>query len=88
MAIIYKRSKKRNAVWIIQYLDAGGDRRTVKGFTDKGLTEQLAARLEDEARLRRTGMIVPEVEKLTEQRISPLQGHIASFKESISHRSA
>ena len=29
----------------------------MKGFTDKGLTEELASKLEGEARLRSTGLI-------------------------------
>ena len=53
MAAIFKRNKKdRNEPYTIQYLDHLGKRCTVKGFTDKGLTEQLAARLEGEARMR------------------------------------
>jgi len=67
MATIYKRDKrKKNEPYSIQYVDHAGKRRTTQGFTDKGLSEQLAAKLEAEARLRRTGLIDPEQERLVE----------------------
>ena len=60
MASIFKRSKrKKNEPYWVQYTDHLGKRKTAKGFTDKGLTEQLAGKLESEARLRKTGMIDP-----------------------------
>ena len=46
MASIYKRRKGKNEPYSIQYIDHHGKRKTVKGFTDKGLTEQLAGKLE------------------------------------------
>jgi hypothetical protein len=64
MASIYKKgrdkSKKRATYWI-DYVEhdpeTGVDyRTTAKGFTDKGKTEQLAAKLEYEAHQRRTGL--------------------------------
>ena len=59
MASIFKRSKRKNEPYWIQYKDHGGKRRTAKGFTDKGLTEELAARLETEARLARPALLIP-----------------------------
>ena len=56
MASIFKRSKRKSEPYTIQYLDHDGKRKSVTGFTDKGLTEQLALKLETEARLRRSGM--------------------------------
>lgn len=84
MASIYKRHKRRkNEPWWIQYRDHEGKRRTVKGYTDKSLTEQLAARLEDEARLRRTGMIDAEQERFAQTRQSPIDPHLDAFEESL-----
>ena len=55
MATIYKRNKRqKNELYSIQYVDHAGRRRTTQGFTDKGLSEQLAAKLEANARMRRT----------------------------------
>jgi site-specific recombinase XerD len=83
MASIYKRSKNKNEPYTIQYVDHSGKRRTEKGFTDKGLTEQLAAKLEGEARLRATGLIDPEQERFAEHRLAPIDGHLAAFEESL-----
>ena len=47
MASIRKLSRdkgKKNKPYYIQYFDADGNRVTAKGFTDKALTEQLAAK--------------------------------------------
>ena len=62
MASIRKLSRdkgKKNRPYYIQYTDAEGNRITIKGFTDKALTEQLAAKLENEVLLRKRGMIDP-----------------------------
>ena len=67
MASIHKRTRdkgKKNKPYYIQYFDHEGKRQTAKGFTDKGLTEQLAAKLENEVLLRRRGMIDPAQERL------------------------
>jgi integrase len=87
MAAIYKRSKEKGACWEIQWKDENGDRRACKGFTDKGLTLQLAAKLEAEARMRRTGLIDPEQEKFLSHKQSPIQGHLDAFKLSLGDNS-
>jgi integrase len=87
MATIYKRSKKKNTPYTIQYTDHEGSRKTELGFTDKGLTEQLAAKLETDARLRRTGMIDPEQEKFLNHKQSPIQGHLDAFTSSLGENS-
>ncbi len=83
MASIYKRSKNKNEPYTIQYVDHLGKRRTEKGFTDKGLTEQLAAKLEGDARLRTTGLIDPEQERYAEHKLAPIGEHLAAFEESL-----
>jgi hypothetical protein len=48
VASVYKRKgdkARRSTCWCVAYADDTGKRRTVRGFTDKGLTQQLAARL-------------------------------------------
>lgn len=87
MASIFKRTNRKNEVYLIQYLDHEGNRKTEKGFTDKGLTEQLAAKLEGEARLRSTGMIDTQQERLAEIKQSPIDEHVDAFATSISERS-
>jgi hypothetical protein len=72
MASIFKRRKGKNEPYSIQYADHRGKRKTVQGFTDKGLTEQLAGKLETEARLRKTGLVDAAQERSMEIRNAPL----------------
>ena len=86
MASIYKRSrdkKKKNIPYQIEYVDADGVRRVVKGFTDKGLTEQLAAKLENEVMLRKRGMIDPLAEQLAVRRQSLVTDALDAFRRSM-----
>src|SRR5580704_1675746 len=83
MASIFKRRKGKNEPYTIQYVDHLGKRRTVQGFTDKGLTEQLASKLETEARLRKTGMVDAEQEQYADRKNSPIAAHLLAFKESL-----
>lgn len=87
MASIFKRNKRKNTPYTIQYLDHLGDRKTTKGFTDKGLTEQLAAKLESEARMRSTGLIDVESEKTLKQKQLPIKQHLDAFEESLAENS-
>jgi hypothetical protein len=85
MASIYRRTRdkgKKNRPYVIQYFDHEGKRRIVKGFTDKGLTEQLAAKLENEVLLRQRGMIDPAQERLL-ARQSPIDEALATFERSL-----
>ncbi len=86
MASIYKRSrdkKKKNIPYQIEYVDADGLRRVVKGFTGKGLTEQLAAKLENEVLLRKRGMIDPLAEQLAVRRQSLIGDSLDAFRRSM-----
>lgn len=69
MATVYKRRQdawKSRAPWYIGYTDRYGRRKTCKGFTDKGETQKLAAKLEHEESLRAKGLIDPEQEELAQ----------------------
>lgn len=86
MASVFKRGRdkgKRRAFWYVSYTDHKGVRRTRKGFTDKLLTEQLGAKLENEAMLRERGLIDPEDERLAQQRAFPISGHLIAFEKSL-----
>ncbi len=87
MASIFKRSKHKNEPYSIQYTDHEGKRKTVKGFTDKGLTDQLAGKLETEARLRKTGMIDVEQERNATIKNAPIAVQLGAFKESLADNS-
>lgn len=88
MASVYKRGSGRDVPYTIQYTDHRGKRCTTLGFTDKQLTEQLATKLEREAKLRAAGLIDTEQERIAETKQSPIQEHIVAFHESISEQSA
>lgn len=75
MASIFKRSKKKGSPYSIQYTDENGQRKTVKAFTDKGLSEQLAAKLESEVRMKRTGLIDASTEGMVGHSKSNIQSH-------------
>lgn len=86
MASVFKKSRdkgKKNKPYWIEYLDADGNRAYAKGFTDKGLTEQLAATLENEVLLRRRGMIDPEQERLSGRKRAPIADSLAAFERSL-----
>ena len=88
MASIRKLSRdkgKKNKPYYIQYFDADGNRITAKGFTDKGLTEQLAAKFENEVMLRKRGMIDPAQERLLSIKQSPISGHLDAFDRSMAN---
>lgn len=87
MASIFKRTKRKNEPYSIQHVDHQGKRRTVKGFTDKGLSEQLAAKLESDARLRSTGLVDAEQERFAAIRNEPLEDHLQAFENSLSDNS-
>ncbi len=89
MACIYKRGKdqqNKRKCWIIGYSDYNGKRRTVKGFTDRGATEQLAAKLEHEAMLRRRKLIDPVKEQIAGRKSQPIEVHLSAFEESLAKR--
>lgn len=86
MASVFKRGRdkgKRRSIWYIAYNDQDGKRRTRKGFSDKGLTEQLAAKLEHEAMLRKRGLIDPEEERRTQLQNAPVNEHLEAFEKSL-----
>ncbi len=79
---IQNYSKKR-AAWYIGYTDENGKRRTCKGFTDKGETEQLAAKLEYEVMLRKRGVIDVEKLEAAEKRKMPIGIHVDDYKKHL-----
>jgi hypothetical protein len=89
MASVFKLGRdkrKRRSVWYFEYLDHTGKKRMRKGFTDKSLTEQLAVKLETEARLRRMGYIDDSQAELAEGKNSAISKHLDDFERSLSNR--
>jgi integrase len=88
MASIFKRSRKKNQPYTIQYVAANGNRKTVKAFTDKGESEAYASQLEQEARRIKAGLVDPVQTKLATSRHSPLEEHLVEFRASLEGRTA
>ena len=74
-----KKVTKRLKKWYVKYRDSDDRERKVPGFTDKGATLKLAARLEREAELARQGMGDP----YHKQRKRPLKEHIDEFEQHL-----
>jgi len=90
MASIFKRGRdkgKRRAHWYVSYTDHNGRRRTKKGFTDKLLSEQMAAKLENESMLRERGLIDPDDERIAGQKATLLSVHLDAFERSLAANS-
>lgn len=86
MASVFKLGRdkgKRNASWYYQFIDHDGQKRMRKGFTDKSLTTQAAAKAEHEARMRKTGLIDPQQEILADKRKSDIQNHLEDYRKSL-----
>lgn len=86
MASVFKLGRdkgKRNAHWYFEYQDQHGNRRMKKGFTDKWLTRQLAAKMEMESRQRRLGLIDVEQEVLAERKSSAVAKHLQDYDHSL-----
>ena len=67
MASVFKRGRdhgKKSSVWYVSYTDEAGKRRTLKGFRDKGLTEQLGSKMDTEVMLRKREQR-PDIDPLT-----------------------
>lgn len=87
MASVFKRGRdksRRHVPYYIEYFDHDGKRRRKKGFTDRGLTEQLAAKLENEVMLRREGLIDPEDEAAAQRKRAPIEEQLTAFEKSLS----
>ncbi len=86
MASIFKLGKDKRdkkASYHFEYADEHGRRRRRKGFTDKSLTAQLAAKIEHQVLLRKQGLIDPELEKAAEHRRLPILTHLADFEKAL-----
>ena len=87
MASIYKKKRdkgKKNAAWYVNYTDHLGKRRTVKGFTDRRATEQMAAKMEHDVMLRKRGLLDPDKERDQQVRTSNLEKHLQAYERSLS----
>ena len=69
-------------VYSVRYRNADGILKTVKGYTDKPATDQLAARLERKAARKQEGMVDPCDEHMRR----PLLEHLADYRRELEAR--
>jgi site-specific recombinase XerD len=89
MASVFKRGVDKGvkgSCYYVAWSDVSGKRRMRKAFRDKGLSEQLAAKLENEVMLRKRGLIDPEIDRLDESGRSPIDQHLAAYRKALSNR--
>lgn len=75
MASVYKKGD----VYVIDYYDARGIRHRKTGFREKGLTMELAAKLERDKRLVRSGLMDPREARWAEAEQKPLREHVEEW---------
>lgn len=75
MASVFKKGN----IYVIDYYDAKGVRRRKTGFRDKGLTKELAAKLEREKRLTKKGLADPREAKWAEAEAKALDEHVEDW---------
>ncbi len=89
MASIFKRTRDTNrkrAPYFISYKDHTGRRRMVKGYTDKAVTQQLAAKLEHEAKLRSDGLVDADAEDRRAVQTVPIETLLDTFEKTLRAR--
>ncbi len=90
MATIYKptyttkdkhgrKVSKKAKCWYVRYKDADGKTHQVKGYTDKGDTQQLAAKLQKQARHEHIGLADPH----EDHRRRPIAEHVDDFRQHL-----
>lgn len=79
---------KIGKVWYVQYYNAEGRKRKVKGYSDKAETQRLAIRLEDEKTRHQRGEIDPQAEARKVERARPVTAHIETYKAHLQAKGA
>ena len=93
MATFFKRKRngRKAAKWSFAYYDfIGGKkaRREVAGTADLAITKQIAAKMENEAALRKRGVIDARAEKMAGSERLPLEEHLMVFLAGMEGRGA
>ena len=93
MATIYKptytttdkqcrKVTKRARHWYVRYKDGNGKTCQVKGYTDKGMTQQLAANLQARAQRQQVGLADPH----EQHRRRPIAEHLSDFERHLNDK--
>jgi integrase len=74
---------KQGDVWYVKYYDATGKQKWVKGYTQKGETEKLGHRLEDEKTRILRGDLDPQQEAQKVERRKAIADHIEEYRNHL-----
>ncbi len=82
MATIYRRDGKKNrgGTYYVQYVDENGQRKTVRGCSDRNATLALARKIETETMLRKTGVIDKKADRYSTQGQRLISEHLSDWK--------
>src|SRR5437016_2942078 len=75
--------RKHGKVWYYRYTDAGGEKREVKGCTDRRATEELARDAETKVARTKAGLNDPKAERIAREARRPLGEHVDEFINSL-----
>ena len=80
MASVFKKDKRKGAPWYVDYTDEHGARRRVKGCPDRGVTDQIARKLEGDVELRRRGVTDARTDARVAHASRPLSDHMDDYR--------
>jgi integrase len=86
VASVFKRKgdkRRPGAPWYYTFKDADGRRRTRKGCPDKVATERIAAKAENDAALRRQGVIDARADGYAAHERRPIAEHLSDWEAAI-----
>ncbi len=89
MASIYKRRVDRNSKkkpWMIAYTDETGRRQIVTGSLDKGVTQEIARKLEIDVSRRRRGVVTADEERFEKEGRRPINEHVDEYLTDCQHQ--
>ena len=78
MASVFKRKGAKR--YTIKYVDHTGKRREKSGYSDKQKTQRLAAKLDDESKLCRDGLMDPIAQNTSDQSKRSIEKHLSEFQ--------
>ena len=88
MASVFKKVQRKGEPWFIDYTDENGKRKRIKGCTDRGVTEQIARKLESDVELRRRGVIDPRADARAAHAARPLADHLDAYHAHLTAKGA
>ena len=83
MSSVFKLKPGKGSPYYVEYTDENGLRKRIRGCSDKGVTEQIARKLESDVELRRRGVIDRRVDARIVQAARPIVEHLDEFQAAL-----